>query len=1192
MCLQMRKRLWLGRLYDIRYNDLFALKVPMRLKQLKLAGFKSFVDPTVVPFSSELVAIVGPNGCGKSNIIDAVRWVMGESSAKSLRGESMTDVIFNGSANRKPVGQASVELIFDNSLGRLTGQYAAYQEISVKRLVTRDGDSAYFLNGSRCRRRDISDIFLGTGAGAKGYAIIGQDMISRLVEARPDDLKAYIEEAAGVSKYKERRRETLQRISHTRENLDRVADIREELGKQLLRLERQAKTAQRFKALKEKERLYKAEILALKWRILADEQSVLHTKLKHLSLQYEQQQTQLIGHKKGEVAVKDTLNTTQEQFQKIQKNFYELGHEIARLEEAIHNQQRERLRLAEYLEQLKQESLVSKEKQNYLESEIELTQKSVEELSVNLIKLEEELSIQQRMLQEKQEAELEWNKKWQQMLAEQNTARQKIEITKLNLQHLEQRRAQTLVRLEKIKQEHASFSFEALAVEINALQDTSKNIEEEQDEIIIKAKHITETCTKLQTKLQETEQLLRATQTKVQKLTTERAALQAAQNAAFKVKNDLHALPQWQNNPRLIDAIHVSEPWRPVCEFIFAESLHAILLDSLQPVLEKAMEAQGKTAAWVTPVQKIEAGAPYPRLCDKVSGTIPNWVYAFEHIFAAETLQEAWLWLPDLKPHQSIVTLDGYWLGPGWMRTINLAEQNKNSLLLCKETLLKVNEELVAAEAEFQNLLLRREEIHESLAKNTQLEHVIQKNMAGGREALQQNRLALQHKEQLLQQARSRSAGIKEEIDELQELLESLAFESLQTEHALAATRQAYAQSEEQLQSVMAVKDLQLNELEQCRHLVDKTRAQLHQAELQCNREKMKAEQLQQGLQQELLRSEQLELRLNKLLQQHHELDAPDAECKGKLEEKINLHQQADAQLQKIQQQIDALQAQWQELECVLKQEEEQVSLLREQIQNLHLHEQTLKIRIADVLAALKEFNTQPLPLLEAIPDDVTLALREQELLEINQKIKMLGPVNLVAIDEYQVELERKQNLDEQHRDLSEALVILEAAIAKMDQETERRLEETFMQINTSFQALFPRLFGGGHAKLTLTCDNLLEAGIQVMANPPGKRNSTIHMLSGGEKAMTAVALVFAIFQLNPAPFCMLDEVDAPLDDANVRRFCDLIKEMSQFVQFLFITHNKVTMELADHLMGVTMREPGVSRIVTVDVQSVVNSLE
>lgn len=1165
----------------------------MHLKQLKLAGFKSFVDPTTVPFPSQLVAVVGPNGCGKSNIIDAVRWVMGESSAKNLRGESMTDVIFNGSSNRKAVGQASVELVFDNRLGRLTGQYASYQEIAVKRLVTRDGDSHYFLNGTRCRRRDITDIFLGTGAGARGYSIIGQGTISRLVEARPEELRGFLEEAAGVSKYKERRRETLMRIQHTRENLLRVADIREELGKQLQRLERQAKAAERYQELKEEERQTKADILSLKWQQLDQEQVRLNQIIQEQGLVYEKHQAGAAHAWQQSITVREQIEEANTRYQALQSHFYQVGTDIARLEEGIEQQRREKQRLQTLQEQIHKDwqSVSAQQQQDADAIQVcEINQaKALQDLQV----LSVELAEKEALLQQKQQEQQAWQVHFEQLQQCLHQASSEKQMAQWRLDNSQQGIQETQARLQAIVEEQARLEIRLLEAELLGFREQSALLQaqliaqEQEHQAQIQSSSV------LAEALKDIERTIRKEQDKGYQLNTRLAAV----TALLQTARDNQTRPgsqsgPWKDKPRLVERIQAEPEWQAVCEMVLGQGLQAIVVDSITSLLDDLPALAQSQAMFVTAHPAIVKTDDLPRLIDKIEGIKPHFLHGLDKIIAADSLEEAIHWLANLPADESIVTRDGYWLSTGWLKVPQEQAGEKPGLLASQQELLALRKASEEAEQQLARWISLRDERHLEAAAHEKQVLASQQQCTVTRDALQALMGDIKASERQLLQASTRELQLSEEKEKALLKLESLTAQQLETETLLSSAKAAYERYDGEQRQWLAAKASWQDNLAGCQREVEDGRNRLRQTDLQAQREGLKLNQLQEGLHRGQERLQILQERLEEVRGQLLALDHPDSQLQSHLQEKIGQHLELETLLTAQKEQMAALNRVLDELSQGIKTEEKQAKDIQAIIQQGQMDEQALKVRASGLIDTLTELGCLLDDVLKAIPAEMTLASREQYLLDLVNKINRLGAINLAAIEEYNLELQRKQHLDEQYDDLNEALATLDAAIEKMDKETRQRFQMTFDEVNAAFQSLFPRLFGGGRAMLELTCDNLLEAGVLVMAQPPGKRNSTIHLLSGGEKAMTAVALVFAIFQLNPSPFCMLDEVDAPLDDVNVGRFCTLVKEMSQFVQFLFITHNKVTMELAEHLIGVTMREPGVSRVVAVDVEQALSMTE
>jgi len=1155
----------------------------MQLKQLKLSGFKSFVDLTTIPFPGQLVAVVGPNGCGKSNVIDAVRWVMGESSAKNLRGESMADVIFNGSSTRKAVGQASVELVFDNSMGRLTGQYASYQEISVKRLVTRDGDSSYFLNGVRCRRRDITDIFLGTGAGARGYSIIGQGTISRLIEARPEELRVFLEEAAGVSKYKERRKETLSRITHTRDNLARVADIRDELGNQLQKLERQAKTAERYQILKTEERACKADILALKWQHYHDEQGLLEQALNLSQLEYEQHQSEVTNAQRHSVQLREQHQDENARFQDAQARFYQLATDIALLEENQQQQQREKQRLMSEQQQIQsdwqnQNSQFLQDSETRQASDLRLA-----DIQKNLDDLQAELAQKQHIFQDISQQKTAWQEQVEQTQALLANASRDEQVAQVQLNHLRQTRQDAVLRLEKIQDElhqltdacNQTGSDEQRAV-LSRLQ--AELAQEEQS-----CQSLTAQGDTLRTLMSESEAQWNRQQDRFQQLKVEQATLSASLQAALGAEKSNTSSDAWSQYPRLIEQMTVDPTWQAACEWVLGASLHAVVAESMSNLWPDLGAMTGVARAITTHKKATVSTASHPRLSDKIQGTLPSCPIPLDKIYTASSMQEARAWLPDLQDDESIITADCCWISQGWLRMPGVETQQ--NLLACQQALQDVGKTLALAESELEQLKETRDTLRDDIRAQADKLVQAQQQLSQCREANRACEADIREQERVAQQIQTSRARLNEECEDLQSRLEDLLIQQSEREQTLQTALEQRQQYDEQKNRILAEKSHWDETVSMHRKNLDNAQQARHQAELEREREQLLINQLSKSLVRDELRLEQMSERMEAIAEQLIALETPDSTLSASLQDKLALHRELETQLEGCRETLNTLTQALEQQETRIKDEEKLSKAIQERIQEQQLQRQSLLVNESNLLSSLNDMEQEAGSLLAAMPAGTTSNMREQNLADILEKIRRLGAINLAAIEEYETEGQRKRYLDEQYDDLIEALQTLESAIEKMDGETTQRLQQTFDEVNRAFQALFPRLFGGGNARLELTSDNLLEAGVVVMAQPPGKRNSTIHLLSGGEKAMTAVALVFAIFQLNPSPFCMLDEVDAPLDDVNVGRFCTLVKEMSQFVQFLFITHNKIAMEMAEQLIGVTMKEPGVSRIVAVDVE-------
>lgn len=1153
----------------------------MHLKQLKLSGFKSFTDSTNILFPSHLVAVVGPNGCGKSNIIDAVRWVMGESSAKSLRGEQMTDVIFNGSTQRKAVGQALVELIFDNSLGQLAGQYSSYQEISVKRIVTRDGDSSYYLNGTRCRRKDIVDIFLGTGSGARGYSIISQGTISRLVEARPEELKMHLEEMAGVSKYKERRRETLFRLSETQENLARIAEVRKEVDNHLRRLEHHAKIAEQYKELKIKERRYRAEILVLKWQRFKDEQANKQHVLSQCNLECERHQAQVAEISNSLTSFREKLRIENENLYCAQENFYQLGTDIARLEEVIQQHRKEREHLTSDQQRLQAEC---KDLECQIQSrldKIEASKKKVLQYEAQLREAYGNLSQQDKILKEKEEKKSIWDLKNQEAQLQRNQARHTIQMEEVRLKHLSQQRQQLLTRLEKIEKEIEGSSMETLPQAITKEKEELSFLSESLQEEETRYKNYGIQIAKLREQFNLIQQELHDIQDKIYEVRAEHAGLKATQGMLLKEREKTHSM--WQEKSSLIEMIQVEKEWQHACEIVLGEGLHAIVLDSLEELWLQTAALEKEGSLIFTTKQQEKYPSKYPRLLDYIKGVKPCWHSCLSKIYTAMDLKEALTHLPELNEDESFITPDGYWLAKGWVKVVRPRVRDSKGLLLLQK-LKELEERLFSLQQQQEKGKQQRDDLQELLLQTEKSCEDTKQYVLAMREKYREMETAIIYKTQTFQTIQQRKKELLLEKEELVLGLEELFKEKQEAEEVSCQAHKIFQEKEAEQSLFCLEQERWKREIKEEGETVNKIKLFANEVQLTYDREKIKVQEWLAGLERDQLRLVTVSARLRNVTERISVLSLPNESLQSDLDKKISDRQQLEATLNSKRLQVQIIARELESCEKSKQNEEEKVLALKEGILSLQIEEKALVVRLDNIKESLEELNFSLQEVLDNLPSEVTQTLHEKKLDELVGRIKRLGPINLAAIEEFEEEWQRKQHLDKQCQDLEEALLSLDLAIQKMDRETYQRLKNSFNELNEAFQRLFPRLFGGGHAMLEWTGENLLEGGLLVKAQPPGKRNNTIHLLSGGEKAMTAVALVFAIFQLNPSPFCMLDEVDAPLDDVNVRRFGELVKEMSHCVQFLIVTHNKVTMELADHLIGVTMSEPGVSRVVAVDV--------
>ncbi len=1159
----------------------------MRLKTIKLSGFKSFVEPITVPITGNLIGIIGPNGCGKSNIIDAVRWVMGEMSAKNLRGDSMADVIFNGSNSRKPVAMASVELIFDNTDGRAGGEYAKYAEISIRREAGRDGQSDYYLNKTKCRRKDITDIFLGTGLGPRAYSIIEQGMVTRIIEAKPEDLRGFLEEAAGVSKYKERRRETESRIKHTRENLTRVEDIRKELETQLSKLHRQSRAAAKYKELKQEERLTRAQLFALRW-------IELDARVQSQDTLLAQQQTALdavLAAQRGIEAEIEKIRSRQteatDHFNGVQAEFYSVGAEISRLEQAIQHARETRENQEREQEQINR---AWSEGAAHLQSDVtrmEELQRRLEELAPQLEELTRARDATANSRAQAERAMQDWQNEWESFSEAAAEPARVREVQTARTRQLESHIEQLTSRQTRLEQEAAAISAElekepadALATQVAELDQSCETQERSISETETRLRELRDRRDELDDELAEVRGQKQSGEARLASLRELQAAAQGESDAALGEWLHGQGLDQ---APRLARLLKVESGWEKAVERVLGVNLGAVCVPRVEQI---ASAAAGFDQAQVTFIELGESAArgstAHPSLLDKVQGEI-NLAPLLDGIYVAESLEQALSWRGDLAARESIVTRDGVWVGRNWLSLGNEKGARAGWLLREREIetlqsdlsgwqgkLGNLQTELAGLDTQLQNLEDERDELTRDLNENN-------RNRARLREQLG-------HKQARLAQLESRRAQIAREQNEISE---QLGRDQAEISAAGDLLRQAEAtggEHEQRRAQLQQNRQSLLEAVEQARAAETGARDNAHRLEIERETQQTAFEatrashaRLEGQLQQLVARREQLSLALSS------EQD-PTPGYRQHLDEFLQQRLGIEERLNAARQAVTDLETQLREQEQARTREEHKTGEIREQHESERVARQEIAVRRDTVADQLRESGLEIEPVRAELPPEANETEWAARLEQITARIERLGPINLVAIEEFEEANTRKTYLDKQYEDLSQALATLEEAIRKIDRETRTRFKETFDQVNEYFQTFFPQLFGGGSAHLEMTDNDLLETGVSVMARPPGKRNSTIHLLSGGEKALTAVALVFSIFQLNPAPFCLLDEVDAPLDDANVIRYCETLKTLSDKTQLVYITHNKISMEMADILIGVTMSEPGVSRLVAVDV--------
>ena len=1156
----------------------------MRLSTIKLSGFKSFVDPTTLHLPTNMTGVVGPNGCGKSNIIDAIRWVMGESAASRLRGDSLTDVIFSGSSARKPVAQATVELVFDNADHTIAGEYAAFNEISVKRQVSRDGQSNYYLNGTKCRRRDITDLFLGTGLGPRSYSIIEQGMISQVIEAKPEELRVYLEEAAGISKYKERRKETETRIRHTRENLDRLNDLREEVGKQLQHLARQAKQAEQYQTIQAERRIKDAEWKALEFRLLDRQLQALReglsqeeTRLQQIIAEQREAEREIeLGRARREAAA-EALN-------KAQAEGYEVGGTLARIEQQIAHQRD----LGQRLQRARDEA---QQALSEIGLHIETDQTRLDALRAEIADAEPRLDTlkdadadRQQALQDAESRLADWQQRWDAHSRAQSEAARAGDVERTKVDYLDRQSLDAERRREQLIGERGALDVTALAEAFADLQDRHDTQKYGLDGLNEDLETRKQAVVGLQDQVRNAQAELADVRKQTQASRGRLSSLEALQHAALGQEQG--AAVAWLKQRGLDSAARVGEVlkvesgWENAVEGALGQLIEGVLVESPETLVNALGELGEGRIALVSEADGDATFAP-TSLAAKVQGPLAI-RRMLSKLHAAETLGDARQLLAGLGDGESVITRQGERVGAGWVRVVRsgaakqgalLREREIHSLRADIDTLQQREAGLDRSIASLRDQMLAAEQQREEAQRTLYLAHRSVSELAG----------QLQSQQGRLDSARTRIEKIDADVGQLIETLDNSAQQAREARSRLEDAMSRMGELEGTRQTLEAERRALAEARDAARQGARESRDAAHALALNLESQRAQIVALAQALDRMGGQRGQLDARLGELASQLSEGDAPVVSLERERQAALEQRVLAERNLATARAALEGVDNELRGFEQTRHQRDEQSVGQREAISQRKLDQQALALKAGQLSEAVVASGFVLDEVIVTLDAEADPRAWEKVVTDFDAKLRRLEPVNLAAIQEHAEAAQRKEYLDAQDLDLTTALDTLEEAIRKIDRETRGRFKDTFDRVNTGVQELYPRLFGGGHAYLELTGEDLLDTGVAIMARPPGKRVSNISLLSGGEKAMTAVALVFAIFQLNPAPFCLLDEVDAPLDEANVGRFTAMVKEMSEHVQFLFVTHNKATMEAAQQLSGVTMREPGVSRLVSVD---------
>ncbi len=1165
----------------------------MRLTSIKLSGFKSFVDPTHFQVPGQLVGVVGPNGCGKSNIIDAVRWVLGESKASELRGESMQDVIFNGSTHRKPAGRSSVELVFDNSLGKAAGQWSQYAEIAVKRTLTRDGTSTYYINSQPVRRRDIQDIFLGTGLGPRAYAIIGQGMISRIIESRPEELRVFLEEAAGVSRYKERRRETENRIHDTHENLVRVEDILRELNNNLEKLDAQAVVANKYHALQADQEEKQKLLWLLRKREAATEQKKYFAEIEKCQLELEEQ-TAKLRHVELELEQMRQMHyAVGDKMHQAQGHLYQTNAEIGSLEAQIKFVIESRSRLQSQLSSLSAQRDQWQRQGQQFQDDLSDAEMHVEELAMRSEQAQESC-------QQQHEKIPGLEKIWRDAQLKTTESRAKIMQMQqqIELESAHQRNASNILNTLAVRRERLSQEQQGLVMpDISHLQNLNQQLEEKQqilEETRMQLEEAQERHPQIEEERRNAQDQVNRDSALSAQLDARLAALKSLQEKiesqgkaqAWLTKHELEKLPKlWQK-------VQIEAGWETALEAVLRERTSALEMSNLDwakaffndaPPAKMAVYSPSVQAP-IAPIDGLTSLLSLLQMNDAgVRCVMQDWLHG---VYIANDIASAFAQRSRLPVGAVLISREGHMIAASSVR-------------------------FYAADSEQDGMLARQHEI-DNIAKQSRAQHLLADE---GKTRAIRAEAQLSQASQTLQDLRSRVTGLTQthhglqievmKLSEVQARYNQRSTQILTDLTEIAEQEQEQQQARVESESRFETLDIDLAKLQEShedeqtvflekeQHLND-ARARLRDLELSAQEatfaektHRVKIEELKRSIATALEQASQL---FANMQQGQLELESMDEQtAQAGLQSLLEKRSDQERVLADARHELDQLTQKLRHAEEAKMQVERSLQPARDRIVELQLKEQAARLNQEQYEEQLRNFEVDEVALESKLHEDLKPSYLQGEVTRLTNAIAALGAVNLAALDELAQATERKTFLDSQFADLTEAITTLQDAIHKIDIETRDLLQDTFNRVNLHFAELFPILFGGGQAKLIMTGDEILDSGVQVMAQPPGKKNATIHLLSGGEKALTATALVFSMFQLNPAPFCLLDEVDAPLDDSNTERFCNMVKRMSSNTQFLFISHNKIAMEMAQQLIGVTMQEQGVSRIVAVDMESAVS---
>ena len=1158
----------------------------MKLEKIKLVGFKSFPDQVTIDIVSNMTAIVGPNGCGKSNIVDAVNWALGH-DAREVRAAYADDVIFNGTSERKALGLASIELLFDNADNTAGGKYASYNQISIRRSVDRSRESKYYINNTRCRRRDIHDVFADTGLGAHGYAIIEQGMISRLIEAKPDEMRLYIEEVAGISKYRERKRDAEVRMRHTRENLARVRDISEELDKQLRKLKRQAKDAERFKGLKETQHKLSVQVLALEYK-QHEKQRLHHEKqLSELRLKRESNQTELTALETQTQELRLSQDEWNEKLNQTREQFYALNAEIAGIEQDIENRRKSAEQLSEEQDAIEQAiRKIDARDQAQQQRQSDLRQK-LREAEQAIATANDKMATYRQQLETGEQKQTQLRIEWDSHHSSGKEALDNVEVYRVKIDYCVKELASIQNHKLEINQRMAAVEPNTakgkLAQQQQELQTLEQSFADHGQQI---QEHIREAA-QLQSQIDNSLEDSHEAGIQVQDLRGRLASLEALQEEEAKqTPGEVHDWLQKHNlyqARKIADYLEVDEGWEEVVEHVLGYMLSGIEVDALDSYIEDSATIQSGRLTIIesaTPPDDI----PQNSLARKIKNSAAIKAL-LAHIYIVDNVQQAMQQRSRLAEHESLITADGLWLDKHCLHLYrNYAQDGaltrRKEIERLQTEIADAEAKVAAAQAQTTSLRGRLQDCEEAREHKRVALSKVMNEISDVKLQIQQTEIKIKQEDDLIRDLNNELTRLTEGESDMQKQHDALQKDYEQAESTASGHDSSSSALEQQrVESEEAVAAT--------RSLIAEQQQKLHEIEIEQHSATTELKGLDEAIEQSRQQHADLMQRRAAMQEASQSSREPIAQRQAEIQSSINKRQGIEDTIAECNTQLKDNQSKIHELEEQHKSLNEAKEDLQTQQEQLHGSHQAEVARCDDLRQKLSESDFVFGQSDDAEePQDAEQA--RAELQKVEQKIGRMGSINLIAIEEFEELNERKTYLDSQNQDLVSALETLQQAISKIDRESKEKFKRTFEQINDKLGFLFKRLFNGGYARLELVEQNWLEGGVSIMVYPPGKKLSSIRLLSGGEKALAALAVVFAIFELRPAPFCILDEVDAPLDENNILNFCELISDMSNRVQFMVITHSRLTMERVTSLIGVTMAEPGVSRLVSVNVEEAV----